>query len=100
MFSETLKLLDRYPYKVEKKGSMVKFNSEFIFITSNVSPHSVYSVLSKDAFIRRLDFVINLTSFDGKYLIGFDKDNENFDCNIDDFILMLKDLNIEYKNES
>ena len=38
MFSETLKLLDRYPYKVEKKGCMAKFNSEFIFITSNVSP--------------------------------------------------------------
>ena len=70
LFSETLKLLDRYPYKIEKKGGMMKFTSEFIFITNNVSPLSVYSVSSKDAFIRRLDFIIKLESFDGTDIKG------------------------------
>ena len=79
MFSETLKLLDRYPYKIERKGGMMKFTSEFIFITSNVSPSAVYSVISKDAFIRRLDFVIKLDSFDGTEIKGSHK---KFDSHI------------------
>lgn len=97
LFSETLKLLDRYPYKVETKGSMMKFNSEFVFITSNVSPYSVYSVISKDAFIRRLDFVVNLESFDGTNIKATVKDNETFNCNLEDFIEMLSNMNNDYK---
>ena len=99
LFSETLKLLDRYPYKIEKKGGMIKFTSEYIFITSNVSPLSVYSVLSKEAFLRRIDFCIKLDSFDGTEIKGTDKDNENFGCNIDDFVTLLTDCRNYYKNE-
>ena len=99
LFSETLKLLDRYPYKIEKKGGMMKFTSEYIFITSNVSPLSVYSVLSKDAFIRRIDFCIKLDSFDGAEIKGTDKDDKNFDCNIDDFVTLLTDCRNDYMNE-
>ena len=88
----------RYPYKVEKKGCMAKFNSEFIFITSNVNPNTVCSVISKDAFIRRLDIIINLESFDGINIKGTDKDNEIYNCTLDDFIEELNDLNNDYKN--
>ena len=75
---------------------MAKFNSEFIFITSNVSPNSVYSVISKDAFLRRLDIVINLESFDGINIKGLDKDNEIYNCTLDEFIEELNDLNNDY----
>ena len=77
----------------------MKFTSEYIFITSNVSPLSVYSVLSKDAFIRRIDFCIKLDSFDGTEIKGTDKDDENFDCNIDDFVTLLTDCRNDYMNE-
>lgn len=41
-FNDLLKILDRYPYTQEKKGSSVPINSRFIYITSQFPPHKVY----------------------------------------------------------
>lgn len=42
-FNELLKILDRYPYKAERKGSYVQVNSKRIYITSQFPPHKVYN---------------------------------------------------------
>lgn len=42
-FNELLKILDRYPYRGEVKGSHVNINSPRIYITSQFPPHSVYN---------------------------------------------------------
>lgn len=49
--SYLLQLLDRYPMKVEAKGSCVEFCSEVVWITSNMDPHEWYP--SKEALFRR-----------------------------------------------
>lgn len=40
--SEFLKLLDRYPYKIEYKGGMCEFNSKSIILTSNKDWRDLY----------------------------------------------------------
>lgn len=41
-FNDLLKILDRYPYSQEKKGSSIPINSKYIYITSQFPPHKVY----------------------------------------------------------
>ncbi|QNT09336.1 replication-associated protein [Caesalpinia ferrea associated virus] len=47
-WDELLKLCDRYPYKVETKGSHEEFTSELIIITSNRMPHDWYKFTGYD----------------------------------------------------
>ena len=59
---EMLRILDRYPHRVEVKGGMVQFLAEKIYITSNVEPKDWYkdethNVLIK-ALLRRIDNTI------------------------------------------
>lgn len=42
-FNEMLRIIDRYPYRVERKGSSVHLNSARIYITSQFPPHMVYN---------------------------------------------------------
>lgn len=49
-----LQLLDRYPMRVQVKGSTRKFNSPYIYITSNVSIDSWYRSVDYLALYRRL----------------------------------------------
>jgi len=55
-YDEFLRLLDRYPYRVQIKGGYVQFNSKMIFITSNKMPVEWYhSVEDKAPLLRRID---------------------------------------------
>nr|ATP66720.1 Rep [Rodent circovirus] len=58
-FDDLLRLLDRYPLRVETKGGTVNFVAKRIFITSNKFPHEWYSeeITNKDAMYRRLSVV-------------------------------------------
>lgn len=63
-FTTLLKLTDRYPFTVPKKGSICQFTSKKIYIISNKLPEEWYPEVSKDerlwaAFLRRIDNYIN-----------------------------------------
>ena len=62
-FTYLLRLLDRYPMRVEVKGGYRQMRSLKIFITSIVHPESVYSFQDSDEpirqLIRRLDEIVN-----------------------------------------
>lgn len=54
-FNELLKIIDRYPYRAERKGSSVQVNSQRIYITSQFPPHKVYNRENRqDEDIRQL----------------------------------------------
>ncbi|UBR88851.1 putative replication-association protein [mongoose-associated cyclovirus Mon-32] len=55
-YDEMLKIMDRYPYKVQIKGGFQEFTSKKIFITSNVDTSDLYKFIGYDtaAFERRL----------------------------------------------
>lgn len=54
-----LRLLDRYPYQGETKGSNVKINSPYIYITSILTPEECYSGShandDKEQLLRRIE---------------------------------------------
>jgi hypothetical protein len=54
-YDEMLRLLDRYPYKVEVKGGYVQFNSKLIFITSNKRPNEWYNQPDISHLTRRIE---------------------------------------------
>lgn len=54
--SKFLRLLDRYQYRCEKKGSSIEINSPIICITSNYDPTSW--MIWDDALKRRIDEII------------------------------------------
>ncbi|AGJ74758.1 replication-associated protein [Dragonfly associated cyclovirus 7] len=55
-YDEMLKIMDRYPYKVQVKGGFEEFTSKHIWITSNIDTDLLYkfSNYSNVAFERRL----------------------------------------------
>lgn len=59
-FHELLRLLDRYPYEVEFKGSSINFNSRLIIITSAYPPTEVYKKSPEDVgqLLRRISQVV------------------------------------------
>ena len=54
-YDEMLRLLDRYPFKVEIKGGYVQFNSKMIFITSNKKPEEWYNQPDISHLTRRIE---------------------------------------------
>ena len=63
-FDDLLRLLDRYPLRVEYKGGFHEFNSKTIFITSNVHPldwykGDWYQAEQKQALTRRINCIIH-----------------------------------------
>lgn len=42
-FNELLRVLDRYPYRAEKKGGTIQVNSPRIYITTQFPPHVLYN---------------------------------------------------------
>lgn len=55
-YDTMLRLLDRYPQRVETKGGTVNFNAHVIIITSNQSPEEWYAkVADRSALMRRID---------------------------------------------
>ncbi len=59
-FHQLLKLLDRYPYKVETKGSTRQFQATHIIITSCMQPHEEFPNIGEsiDQLIRRIDNIV------------------------------------------
>ncbi|WBG01478.1 replication-associated protein [army ant associated cyclovirus 4 P8A-3.2_1] len=55
-YDELLKIMDRYPYKVQVKGSFEEFTSKHIWITSNVDIDDLYHFIGykTDAIERRI----------------------------------------------
>ncbi|AIF76254.1 Rep [Bat associated cyclovirus 11] len=55
-YDEMLKIMDRYPYKVQIKGGFEEFTTKFIWITSNVDTDKLYKFegYNPEAFNRRL----------------------------------------------
>jgi len=60
--SEMLKLMDRYPHRVECKGGSYNFSPHVIIITSNKSPWEFYKMEHdwKPAFFRRIGAVYHI----------------------------------------
>lgn len=57
-YNEFLKLIDRYPYRVENKGGSRQLLAEIIIITSPYHPADVWNVLEESAQLeRRLDSI-------------------------------------------
>ncbi len=60
-FHTLLKLLDRYPHKVQIKGGTVEINSKYIYITAPYSPELMYYTREdKGQLLRRITKVIEL----------------------------------------
>lgn len=55
-YDEMLKIMDRYPYKVQIKGGFQEFTSKQIFITSNIDTCDLYKFhnFNPEAFDRRI----------------------------------------------
>lgn len=70
-YDELLKICDRYPYRVPVKGSFEEFNSEAIWITSNITVDCWYKFPGYDpaALMRRITRYINFTKNElGEYI--------------------------------
>lgn len=59
-FRELLRLLDRYQHTVNIKNGFAEWNSDRIYITSNVSPNLCYQKEAEDMrqLIRRIDNIV------------------------------------------
>ncbi len=75
-FHQLLKLLDRYPYKVECKGASRQFLATEIIITSCVPPEELYPNLGEqvEQLIRRID---NIKEFKKKTTTTFTNKDRN-----------------------
>lgn len=62
-FHSLLKLIDRYPYRVEMKGGSRQFLARDIYITSIYSPYECYKNTNEpiQQLLRRIDSIVNLT---------------------------------------
>jgi len=59
-FSELLRLFDRYPHRVEAKGSSVHFNSKVIIVTTPKNPQDTWEGRSEEdvaQLLRRIEVV-------------------------------------------
>lgn len=55
-----LRILDRYPMRVEKKGSSIEFNSPIIYITSNYDIWTTFDCEPNDPILRRIDEIVHI----------------------------------------
>ena len=65
-FNELLRLLDRYPVRVEYKGGSIHFNSQTIILTTPKSPRETWASRTEEdiaQLIRRIDEVRNFDLF-------------------------------------
>lgn len=70
-FSELLRICDRYPCLLERKGGFVKFNSHNLIFCSNTKPRDWYkNVPNFDAFVRRVSIWHYLPDIDTHHTIG------------------------------
>jgi len=85
--TKMLSILDRFPLKVEVKGSSREFNSNCIIFTSQFNPAHVYPTEDVTQFIKRID-IIRFYTYDRQGNVvkhdikNADVDNSNKYCNI------------------
>ena len=72
--SELLKLMDRYPYKVENKGGMLEFNSTLLILTSNVMFNLLYHS-GNEPIKRRIDLYLHVVSYEREGVNAITLDN-------------------------
>lgn len=92
-FGFLLRLLDRYPLRVELKGSSRQWKADTIFITSPLPPHECYATMQAtdkydriDQLLRRIDVIEHVTTLDASLIEapqppkgGVKRDNEPTD---------------------
>ena len=64
-FAELLRILDRYPIRVETKGSSVQLRATTIFITSPYRPEEVYQGQTKEKMDQLLRRITEIRHFPG-----------------------------------
>ena len=74
--SELLKLMDRYPYKIEVKGAVLEFNSQLLIMTSNVMYDTLYQE-GNEPIRRRIDFFMNISEYTNNGVRATTLDNNN-----------------------
>ena len=65
-FSELLRILDRYPHRVEVKGGSVQFNSSLIIITSPKSPQETWDGRSAEDIAQLTRRITEIRHFEGE----------------------------------
>lgn len=66
-FWELLRLLDRYPHRVEIKGSSVQWSPRYIIITAPKSPSEMWNLRTEEdiqQLVRRVTHTVDSTTFD------------------------------------
>lgn len=59
-YHELLRILDRYPYRIEIKGSSRQLLSKIMIITSAYPPELIYRTIERiDQLLRRIDLIID-----------------------------------------
>lgn len=77
-FHELLRILDRYPYRVNIKGSSMWFEPEHIIITSCYKPDEVYDTREDiGQLLRRVD-IVRLFKGNKKYIDYITNENTSF----------------------
>lgn len=79
-FHELLRLFDRYPHRVEAKGTSMSFITKLVIVTSNKSPEETFvgdnGAVREDLgqLIRRLEWIIHfIDPFVGDDVLGTDR---------------------------
>ncbi len=73
-FSAMLRIMDRYPYKIQTKGGYFHFNSHILIFTTNIDPYNWYpGVEDRSPFLRRLKDFCTIHEFGP---MGEDEDGE------------------------
>lgn len=57
-YSDVLRLVDRYPMKIQYKGGVVELQAKHWLFTSNQAPWQLWNVKNQDPWYRRLSFII------------------------------------------
>jgi len=96
-FDSLCRLVDKNPYQVETKGSMIPFTSKLVVITSNVPPREWYSEEAINAarwaaLVRRMSGSIGTVRHMTTVVQVDDDNNSNFDDRVDAMIAGAIDL--------
>lgn len=103
-FGELLKLTDKWPYQVNRKGDTMVWKPQYLVITSNYSPDIWYKKKCNDikswpAFQRRIDLEVEFTGMNKLHIIKEKPIVQDFpeafiEC-FDNYEFVEKELNIE-----
>lgn len=82
-FHQLLKLLDRYSYRVETKGSTRQFLGKHIIITSAYPPHRLFQTREDiEQLLRRIDVVCEFRDGEQPQIKKIEVEKKKYLCNI------------------